>query len=339
MTRSLATDIARILDGKTSQERIAIATKLDAQLGAENEADRIAGEIILRRLAEDLSEYVRVAVAHALCTSPRLPRDVALRLALDVESVSLPVLEYSTVLRDIDLIGLVTALPNICRAAIARRASVGPDLARSLVSLGNDTVVEALIGNAGAQLDDEAFEIAIRRISDQTDVTLILSRDDIHAGIVLAIIDNAATQFSARLSADTVLGADGSVAVVAQARHQVILMLGAPLRGGALERYAEALRESGDLQDALMLAAARAGLWPFVIAGMAALARVRLAAARILAADRGEMGFRRLYDHARLPANRYAEFRESFLHWARSNPEALCPVTASAARSEKVDAA
>src|SRR3546814_13734751 len=71
------------------------------------DAERRLAEDIFRKLAADAELLVREALSANLKTTADLPHDLALALARDVDSVSLPMLKYSEVLTDDDLISIV----------------------------------------------------------------------------------------------------------------------------------------------------------------------------------------------------------------------------------------
>ncbi|MDH3476613.1 MAG: hypothetical protein OEM59_23280, partial [Rhodospirillales bacterium] len=92
-----AADVQRLMANPIAVIRARTAAKLAGQVagGGLSEAERALAFDILRRMAEDVSVRVREALAEGICRAPDLPRDLALKLALDVESVALPVLELA----------------------------------------------------------------------------------------------------------------------------------------------------------------------------------------------------------------------------------------------------
>src|SRR5579875_1832130 len=95
VTRAALTesDIRALVRGATEDERAVAAHRLCRKIDAGvSDAERAHADEVLRLLAADAAELVRRALAVTLKTSPALPRDVALRLAADVESVAAPLL-------------------------------------------------------------------------------------------------------------------------------------------------------------------------------------------------------------------------------------------------------
>ena len=300
MSRNLADHTARFLDQKHEEERTEIARRIAPQLSAEKEADRLAAEIVLRRLADDVCERVRSAISHTLCHSPLLPRDIALKLALDVESVSLPVLEYSTVLNDKDLLPIVRALPNIGRAAVARRHRVGTELSLALIEQGNDSVMKDIISNPSAELDSQSIDLAVKRVRTNDEAIALLNRPEIEPASILKLLDRTLRHFRNNLREDSAVKAHAQ-AVFDKAQQHAIIALGHSLNGAFLVRYAEALRNVGYLTDDLIFEALNSGSKRLVTATLASRAGVEPRDALNLIKDTSGIGFATLYIQASLP--------------------------------------
>src|SRR4051812_39291931 len=124
-TRSALTeeDIRTLVKGVSAAERAAAAYKLCQTIdGTElSDEDRDAAAEILRVMAADAAGMVRRALVVTLKSSPLVPRDVALKLARDVEEISLPMLSFSPVFEDDDLARIVRLGGPVRQLAIARR--------------------------------------------------------------------------------------------------------------------------------------------------------------------------------------------------------------------------
>jgi uncharacterized protein (DUF2336 family) len=98
-TRSALTeaDIRLLAKGAEPEERALAAERICRHIDRADLTDqeRIEAREILRLVACDAAEQVRRALALTLKASPLVPRDVALRLARDVESIAVPVLNFS----------------------------------------------------------------------------------------------------------------------------------------------------------------------------------------------------------------------------------------------------
>src|SRR3546814_678854 len=164
MTGSLSQqDVARLMADPSPDVRAETTAKIAAQYDRKyprmTEVERTLAEDIFRRLVADAEVLVRQALAANLKTTADLPHDLAVALARDVDSVSLPVLKYSEVLTDDDLIEIVRSENAAAKqVAIAQRASVSTALADALIDTGNETAVPRLAANAGQALTETRRE-------------------------------------------------------------------------------------------------------------------------------------------------------------------------------------
>ena len=95
-------DVTRLLAEPSPDVRAEIAGKVSVTLaGGDIAPEEIAlAQDIVRILARDVEVRVRARVAQGLRHARTLPRDVALKLANDVDTVALPVLTDSLVLTE-----------------------------------------------------------------------------------------------------------------------------------------------------------------------------------------------------------------------------------------------
>jgi len=144
-------DIRTLVRGPTEDERAAAAHKLcrriDAGLGEE---DREAAAEVLRLMAADAAELVRRALSVTLKNSPLLPREVALKLASDVESVALPLISHSPVFTDEDLCDIVRAMGEVKQIAVARRPVLSERVTSTLADHAGPEAVKAAVSNDNA---------------------------------------------------------------------------------------------------------------------------------------------------------------------------------------------
>jgi uncharacterized protein (DUF2336 family) len=132
-----------------------------------DESDRLKAMTyqVLESLIRDQAVQVRRIIAETLKDMKTAPPGLVLRLARDPElSVAGPVLRYSPVLSEQDLLDIVRQLPIPgAAAAIARRPQLGPALADEI---GNGTDVDAitaLLSNASAQIREDTLDRLIER--------------------------------------------------------------------------------------------------------------------------------------------------------------------------------
>jgi uncharacterized protein (DUF2336 family) len=120
---------------------------------------------VLERLIQDQATRVRQIVAETLKDMTSASPALVQRLARDPQlSVAGPVLQYSPVLTDEDLLDIVGQLPIPgAVAAIARRRSLGPAVADA-IGRGTDVdAITALLSNESAQIREETLDRLIER--------------------------------------------------------------------------------------------------------------------------------------------------------------------------------
>ncbi len=104
-------DVQRLMSSPSGDVRAETATKVAQAFdtGSLSAIERELASAIFPRHGQGRGSHGPRGLAQNLKSNPDLPKDVALSLAnaKDIESVSLPVLEYSRVLTDGDLIDIV----------------------------------------------------------------------------------------------------------------------------------------------------------------------------------------------------------------------------------------
>ncbi|NVK18652.1 MAG: DUF2336 domain-containing protein [Methylocystaceae bacterium] len=139
------------------------ATYCDASL-SKNER-QIAQEIVAKLIHDGISS-VRAAISQAVATSPHLPRDLAEKLAQDIDEIAIPMLELSPVLNDKLLEAIIESGATDKMNAIARREIVSANLCRRIVATGRKTPVIQLLQNPGAKITNHTMVTIVRVYGD-----------------------------------------------------------------------------------------------------------------------------------------------------------------------------
>jgi uncharacterized protein (DUF2336 family) len=151
----LAQKVARLLPGLTAD--------------AQDEASRrvIA---MLEKLAQDEAVRVRAVVAEAVRNVDNVPPEMIKRLARDAELiVASPVLRFSPLLTDEDLLDIITSGPQSgALAAIAQRRDVRPRVSDALVAADDEPAVAALLANKSAQIREETLDLIVERAASRS---------------------------------------------------------------------------------------------------------------------------------------------------------------------------
>jgi hypothetical protein len=135
---------------------------------------------VLCQLAELVEAEARADVAQLLAPLSRAPGSVVIKLAHDEIEVAAPLLEFSSVLSDDDLIEIVRELSNDHRFAIAGRSPVTDRVGSEIVKRADTRTVLRLVGNKDAQIGDETGTgLLARAVNDKSIAASIGGRKDV----------------------------------------------------------------------------------------------------------------------------------------------------------------
>ncbi len=155
---------ALLAQDRDDEVRIILAQKI-ARLAPELNSDQqsLVQKLtldVLQQLARDQLPRVRQIIAEEVRDLKNVPKDLIKRLARDVElMVSAPVLEFSPLLNDDDLLEIIRSRPvQGALAAISRRAGISGDVSHAIVSVDDERAVAELLGNSSAQIREETLD-------------------------------------------------------------------------------------------------------------------------------------------------------------------------------------
>lgn len=119
----------------------------------------------LEALAEDQMVRVREILSHALKDVAHAPPSVILTLAKDLElTVSSPVLEFSPVLSDKDLLEIIQSSPvQGALHAIAKRKALKESVSDAIAKTGEEEAISCLLSNDSAQIREDTLDFIIDR--------------------------------------------------------------------------------------------------------------------------------------------------------------------------------
>lgn len=148
---------------------------------------------VLCQLADLVDEEARVQVAKLLAPLDRAPGGVVVRLASDTISVARPLLEFSKVLTDDDLIDIVSSESDEHCLAIAGRNPVTDRVSDAIADHGSDLAMHRLLQNENAHFGVRAIEKVVYLAQNDNDAAENLrGRSDINWQAVQTEISSAA---------------------------------------------------------------------------------------------------------------------------------------------------
>lgn len=119
----------------------------------------------LRALAIDSLPRVRQAIAEEIKATDSVPPDVVNRLARDVEEiVAAPVLEFSPLISDADMLEIIDSAPvqGVLRA-ISRRHGLAAPVCDAIAETDSVSAIAELLSNPSAQIREETLDELIER--------------------------------------------------------------------------------------------------------------------------------------------------------------------------------
>jgi uncharacterized protein (DUF2336 family) len=301
-------DVKRLLSNPTGDVRAEIADKIASQHQGLSDGERKLAEDIFRLMVRDAEVRVREALARQLKENPTVPHDVALSLARDVEDVSLPMLQFSDVLTDEDLIEIVRSQSPEKQVAVAGRSHVSASLADALVDTGNEAAVATLVSNEGADLTENALNRVVDRYGESDQVgTALVERKVLPITVAERLMTKVSENLRQHLMARPDLTPEAAAAMMIQARE--LAVLGLSNSEGDVAQLVGHLYNVGRLTPSIMLRAVCMGDLTFFEVAIAKLAKIKVENCRTLIHDAGKRGFEALFEKASLPKAFYAAMR------------------------------
>ena len=308
-----ATDVKKLMVNPSAETRVETSAKIADQFtsGELTKSERKIAEDIFRVLLKDAEVRVREALSVHLKSSRDMPHDVAIALAKDVDSVALPMIKFSEVLTDEDLIEIVRGNSSARQVAVAQRPRVSETVADALIDTGNETAVSHLVSNEGADLTEKALGRVINEYEHSTQVSDSLNRRaNLPAAISEQLVEAITHKLQDYLTEKQELPADVASNLILQARERATMSL---VQFGSTEKELDnlvsQLNRKRRLTPSLLLRAICVGDVGFFERAISTLAEVPLQNTRLLIHDQGKLGLESVYLKANLPKRWYPAFR------------------------------
>ena len=308
-------DVALLLQGKASPEaRAAVAGKVATTLASQElTTEELAlAQDIIRTMVRDVSLDVRRALSEELKNTPQLPREAALALAADTDEVALPILQYSTVLTDTDLLQVIEKAGEAGTArheAIAARSSVSSLVADALIEQAGETAVAKLVGNPGAVLRERSLSRVLVRFPYSEPVQQgLVSRPQLPLLIAEQLVELVADDLRQQLAARHELKPETLATIILDGQERASLAISSRA-GRDVEVLAAQMYANGRLTTTLLLRALCTGDIAFFEAALAELAHVPIVNARLLIHDGGRLGLKSICERAKVEPRYIAAYR------------------------------
>ena len=306
-------DIHRLMKGESPEQRASVAHRLCRRIGLDvlSDAEKQYAQEIIKILAADAADLVRRTLAVTLRSSPLISRDIALKLARDIEAVALPILEECPAFTEDDLVELVLCVTAAKQAAIASRDNLSITVGEVISEHGAIEAVRALSTNQTAELSDKAFGDTLSRFgSDEIVQAGLIRRDFIPVHIAEKMVSLVSGQLFDTLVNRHELPAQLAIDLAASSRERATIDLVEQAgRSHDLPRFVSQLNLNGRLTHSLLMRALCCGQMPFVEHALSELSGVAHQRVWLMIHDAGPLGLQAVFDHAGLPRKLLPAFK------------------------------
>jgi uncharacterized protein (DUF2336 family) len=317
MTRTALTDedIRSLVKGQSADARAIAAHKICRHIeGGGNDLtdeEREQAYEILRIMAADAAELVRRALAVTLKSSPMVPHDVALRLAKDVDSVSLPILNFSPVFTDQDLCEIVRVGGPIRQVAIASRPMLSEQVTTTIVEHGIEKAVQTACANDNASFADRTLQTVVERFArSEAVLSAVAYRQALPLAVTEKLIAVVSDQLRDHLINHHALTPQLALQIAMGSRERATIdLVDQAGRTPDVKSFVGHLQKAERLSASLLLRALAHGHMTFFEWGLAELAGVPHHRTWLMVHDAGPLGLKAIYDRSGLPPRLFAAFR------------------------------
>jgi uncharacterized protein (DUF2336 family) len=246
---------------------------------SKREAEHIRALTIetLQRLAADQVPRIRAILAEEIKHLDCVPPDLVKQLARDVETiVAVPILEYSPLLSDADLMEIIAeGKVHAVLAAIARRRPLSASVSDAVVSSLDIPAVSALLANPDAAIRERTLDAIIdqaERISVWQNA--LAMRADLSRRAVKRLASFVSTELIEQLARLHPLDDETKQLLNRQVRARADEGELAPSSSDAAAAEVEAAAKTGKLDEGFVEEAAETSRREIVVFSLARLARV-----------------------------------------------------------------
>src|ERR1700704_5133131 len=272
--------------------------------------DRAAAEGALLMLLDDHSPLVRQAMAEVFSRSAEAPAAIVQALSLDQASVALPVLEYSPLLIDADLVDIIATGNGVMQCAIARRIDLPAAVCAAIAEVGTPAAALELIENPYAELAPFSWDRIVERHGHLAAIReSMLVLEDLPAATRLALVAKLSDTLAQFVVARNWLSADRAGRLAGEARDRCTVNVAARSRGEDMRALVRHLRVTGQLTAGLILRALLSGNFELFDHALVELSGLPPARVSALVHDRGGASLNALLARAGLPGSTFPAFR------------------------------
>lgn len=298
------TDVAKLISDPSGDQRAETAEKVSAAFsgGTLSDEERKIAEEIFRIMVQDAEVRVRQALSESLKNNPQVPHDVAVGLAQDVVEVATPIIQFSDVLTDADLIEIISNCDEDHQVVVAQRDVVSTEVSDALTESDSERVVGTLMSNEGAAISEKSFDKVVKKFGDSDAVMGSLAeRSNLPIKVSERLVTIVSESIREKLVTKHDLSPDLATDLILETRERATLSL-VPGSAGTMsvQKLVDQLAENDRLTPTLLVRALCLGDQVLFEVGMAKLAGVPVPNAYVLIHDKGGRGLTALFEKCQM---------------------------------------
>lgn len=312
LTKLTQKDVDLLLNNPSVDVRSSTARKVSEQyrLKTLTPKEKQIAEDIFRLITNDVEIQVREELAESLKTCNSLPYDIVQKIIFDVASVAIPMIRYSEVISDEDLIAILQTKDTGKQCAVAQRQQVSSVVCDQLVEEADKTPIIILIDNQGADIAECTYNKLLDKFEACDEIhEPILMRAKVPVSILEKVITKVSDELRKQLLTRHDLSVDIITMLVTQTREKAILNLSETSTEEDVRTLVIHLHNVDRLTPNLILRSVCVGDMKFFEYALAIKAGIPIRNARILIYDSGLLGLERLYEEAELPPEMFPAVR------------------------------
>ena len=307
-------DIELLVREPSSAMRLRICEKISDgyNSGAYTDGETKLANEIFRLLLKDTEMKVRLLMAESLKSNMQVPHDIIWALANDRHEVAVPVLEYSHVLSEDDLVAIVRATREHPKLkAVAKRDSISRQLAHALIEKADYEITRDLISNKGASIADTSIDMVLEEFArDHSVLEELVLRGGLPYAFAERLFSTVSDTLKKQLTRKYRLNQHVVEEATVGARETAMLQFISPwMSQHDINHLVDEMHHNKRLSDSVIIRSLCIGDLRFFETAIAKRVGVPVSNARILLIDPGPLGFKALYDSSGLPASFYDAVR------------------------------
>ena len=311
-TKLTQKDVDLLLKNPSADIRSSTARKVSEQYQFKEltQKEKQIAEDIFRLISNDIEVRVREELAESLKTCSFLPYDIIQKIIFDVSSVAVPMIQYSDVITEEDLIEILRTKDEQKQCAVAKRQKVSSFVCEHLIEESGERPVVTLIKNQGADISENSYHTILDKFETCDEIhEPLLMRPKVPVSILEKVITKVSDELRKQLLRHHDLPVTVITMLVTQTREKAILNLSETSTEEEVRTLVIHLHSVDRLTPNLILRSVCIGDMKFFEYALAIKAGIPIRNARILIYDSGLLGLERLYQEAELPQEMFFAIR------------------------------